>query len=102
MPIFLRSHFSLIVPPKVPLGACLTGSSTLGKFVKNQGFKVKYCYFPQHGSFQGHVWILAQKSPPGWMAIDPCLNKIEDWHYSPPIVVDEIEDIIKLIPSRVL
>jgi hypothetical protein len=41
-----------------------------------------------------------QKKPPGWMAVDPCQEKIEDWHYEPKIVADRLEDLLKLIPQR--
>jgi hypothetical protein len=58
----------------------MNGTATLGRFAHDQGCKVKYCFDPGHGAIQGHMWILAQKSPPGWMA-------------------DRLEDLMKLIPQ---
>jgi hypothetical protein len=100
MPVFLRAHFPLILPAKVPPGACMNGTATLGRFARDQGCKVKYCFNPGAGVDQGHMWILAQKKPPGWMAIDPCTDRIEDWHYEPRIVADRFDDIQKIIPQR--
>jgi hypothetical protein len=101
MPKYTYNKFIVSdLPVKVQPGLCMHGSEVLGKLLTSRGLTIKYCYDPPHDNWQGHMWLLVQNpNKLGWLAIDPVLEKTEDWHYNPPIIFDNFKDIWKYIPK---